>query len=228
MLEELLELERETFLWLNGFQTPLADFFFKLYTGVAGWLPILFFVVMGCIYSKNNRDRILIAVSVIVVVMCCDLFTSYLTKPLFARLRPGHHPAFSEVVKTLGGYIGDLYGFMSGHATNAFGFIVFSSLLLRYRPYTWLMICWGLVMAYSRIYLGMHFISDIVGGMIFGSLIGWGVFRLYNRFKMRGMRGDSPCFTSRFATSQKRTIFWVQGGYLVFLFLFSAAGVVLF
>ncbi|MCD8185052.1 MAG: phosphatase PAP2 family protein, partial [Rikenellaceae bacterium] len=61
----------------------------------------------------------------------------------------------------------------SGHTTQAFGIAVFTALLFRNQLYSWTLFVWASVMAYSRIYLGAHFVSDILGGILAGGFIGW-------------------------------------------------------
>jgi undecaprenyl-diphosphatase len=108
-----------------------------------------------------------------------DQLSSGFFKPFFHRLRPTHHPLFCNEVDTVLNYRGGLYGFISGHAANSFGFAVFSALLLKNRVYTWTVLIFAFINAYSRIYLGLHFISDVVVGMLVGAIIGYIVYKIY-------------------------------------------------
>jgi undecaprenyl-diphosphatase len=71
-----------------------------------------------------------------------------------------------------------LYGFVSAHAANAFSFATFTALLFRSRGYAIFIYPWACVIAYTRIYLGVHYPGDILGGILLGTLVGWGIFRL--------------------------------------------------
>jgi undecaprenyl-diphosphatase len=71
-----------------------------------------------------------------------------------------------------------LYGFVSAHAANAFSFATFSALLFRSKGYAMFIFPWACLIAYTRIYLGVHYPGDILGGALLGGLIGWGVFKL--------------------------------------------------
>jgi len=106
----------------------------------------------------------------------CDQVASSFFKPLFERFRPTHHPDFKEMVDIVNGYRGGRYGFISSHATNSFGLAVFISLLFRHRRVTISVVCWALLNSYTRIYLGVHFISDILAGIIVGTIL---AFLLY-------------------------------------------------
>lgn len=189
MLENVLAFERETFLWLNGSHTPYLDRFMWLYSGKAVWLPLAAFILFLLVYKKKWREWILILLSIVLVIALCDQFASHLCKPLFTRFRPTHHPDFMNEVQTVFGYRGGLYGFMSSHAANAFGFATFITLLFRNKWFTATIFFWAILTSYSRIYLGVHFISDIIPGALVGILFGYGVYRLYVKVRSEVIPG---------------------------------------
>ncbi|MDR1102436.1 MAG: phosphatase PAP2 family protein [Tannerella sp.] len=192
-LEQILEYEREAFLWLNGGHTPFLDSFIGLYSGKAVWIPAALWILLTICYRKPVRESLLILLCIALVITLCDQFASGLCKPLFTRLRPTHHPDFCEQVQIIGNYRGGRYGFISGHAANAFGFAVFTLLLFRHRWYTAVILLWGVFMAYTRIYMGVHFISDILPGALSGSLFGYAGYRLYRRVRRKtGKTTDPP------------------------------------
>jgi undecaprenyl-diphosphatase len=179
MLERILEYERSMFFMLNGSNSPFLDRFMWLYTGKMVWLPLAVVIFVILIYKKNWRESFLILLAIALVVTLCDQFASHLVKPYFERFRPTHHPAFMEDVKTVFGYRGGRYGFISSHAANAFGFAMFMSLLFRYRIFTIAIFLWAFLTAYTRVYLGVHFISDVVPGALAGLFFGWLVYTIY-------------------------------------------------
>lgn len=110
-----------------------------------------------------------------------------------------------DQVKTVFDYRGGKYGFISSHAANAFGFATFMSLLFRYRLFTWTIFLWAALTAYTRVYLGVHFISDIVPGAIAGVFFGWLVYWLY--IKARAfVPGTSGEASALYSDKQKRII----------------------
>ena len=121
----------------------------------------------------------LAVVAVGLLVLFCDQLSSGIAKPLFHRFRPTHQPDFQDAVHTVFNYRGGRYGFFSGHATNSFGFATLIALMFRNKILTTAMYIFAFVMAYSRIYLGVHFISDVVVGMLVGILVGIFIYRLY-------------------------------------------------
>ena len=76
---------------------------------------------------------------------------------------------------------GGSYGFVSSHAANSFGLAAVSSGLVRKRWFSWSIFTWAVLVSYSRIYLGVHYPGDVIGGMILGLIIGWIVIFVYKR-----------------------------------------------
>lgn len=196
MLEKILVYERDAFLWLNGSHTDYWDNFMWLYSGKTVWLPLAVFILIVLLYKKNWRESLLLLLAIVLVITLCDQFASHVCKPLFTRFRPTHHPDFMEQVQTVFGYRGGNYGFISSHAANAFGFAVFMSLLFRNKLFTWTILLWATITAYSRIYLGVHFISDIVPGIVSGVFFGYISYLLYvkvRRILLPEVGGIIPC-----------------------------------
>lgn len=205
MVEKILVYERDLFFMLNGSDSPFLDRFMWLYSGKAVWLPLAFFILVVLLYKKKWRESILILLAIVLVITLCDQFASHVCKPIFTRFRPTHHPDFMDQVKTVFDYRGGRYGFISSHAANAFGFATFMSLLFRYRLFTWTIFLWAALTAYTRVYLGVHFISDIVPGAIAGVFFGWLVYWLY--VKVRPVvTGTNTNASELYSIGQKRLI----------------------
>ena len=205
MVEKILVYERDLFFMLNGSDSPFLDRFMWLYSGKAVWLPLAFFILVVLLYKKKWRESILILLAIVLVITLCDQFASHVCKPIFTRFRPTHHPDFMDQVKTVFDYRGGRYGFISSQAANAFGFATFMSLLFRYRLFTWTIFLWAALTAYTRVYLGVHFISDIVPGAIAGVFFGWLVYWLY--VKVRPVvTGTNSNASELYSTGQKRLI----------------------
>ena len=121
---------------------------------------------------------------------------SNLAKDTFQRLRPSNEPGL--MVHLVNAYKGGDYGFYSGHATNNFSIAVFLIVLAGKRfKWIWMIaLSYALIISYTRIYLGVHFPGDIIGGAIMGSLIGYlsgrlGVYLLSLR-KKKGTENYFP------------------------------------
>ena len=180
MVEKILIYERDAFFALNGSDSAFLDRFMWIFTGKAVWLPLAFLILLVLIYKKNWRESLLVMLAIVFVVTLCDQFASHVCKPIFTRFRPTHHPDFMDQVKIVFGYRGGLYGFISSHAANAFGFATLMALIMRDKLFGWTIFFWAALTAYTRVYLGVHFISDIVPGAISGVFFGYLVYRLYS------------------------------------------------
>lgn len=180
MLEYLLQFEREWFLTINSFHTPFLDSAMMMYTGFIAWIPFILFFAIWLVYNKPRKEWLPLLAALVVVVVLGNLIAEFMFKPFFERLRPTFHPDFAGVVKTVKGYTGGgSYGFISGHSTFSFSVALFTSLVFRYKPYTIVVFLWAALMVYSRLYLGVHFITDVIPGILVGLLVGWGIYRLY-------------------------------------------------
>lgn len=178
MMESILELERGVFLWINGTHTPFLDMLFWWFAGTLIWCPLL--LVPSYYVWRRPKNWLPAVISLLLIPVLCYVASDYVFKPIFTRFRPTTHPLFMDAVTILREYkAGGLYGFISGHTTNAFGFAVLSLLLVKNKIYTALILLWAFLMGYSRIYLGAHFISDVVGGLIVGVLLAIAVYYLY-------------------------------------------------
>jgi undecaprenyl-diphosphatase len=181
MLEKILPYEASLFYFLNGSDSCLMDHFMWLFSYKFTWIPLYlcFFILFIYKYRNNRKECILILVSLFLVILICDQVASGILKPVFARYRPTHHPDFKDQVHILFDYRGGLYGFASSHASNAFGFVMFTALLFKNKWFSILFFTHALITAYSRIYLGVHFISDVVVGAFIGILAAILVYKLY-------------------------------------------------
>ncbi|MDR1738733.1 MAG: phosphatase PAP2 family protein [Candidatus Symbiothrix sp.] len=176
MLEQELIWERDVFLLLNGSDSLFWDRFFYGCSYKWTWALLYLALLFVLIYRRPWKEVLLVVISVVVLIVLCDQLASGICKPLFHRFRPTHHPDFKDIVDIVGNKRGGLYGFVSSHAANAFGLATFTALLFRNRLFTATILMFAFLNAYSRIYLGVHFISDVIAGALLGSLCGYAVF----------------------------------------------------
>lgn len=174
-MDLLNNLDKELFLYLNGFHNALWDYNMTLFTLTQLWIPF-YLVIVVIIVNKYGKKSLWILLAVALLILFADQFSGIL-KHSVKRLRPSNDPVISQLAHvffTKGG----LYGFVSAHAANAFSFATFSLLLFKNRSYTFFIIPWAMMIAYTRIYLGLHYPGDILGGTILGILIGAGMYKL--------------------------------------------------
>ena len=220
MLEKILEYERGAFLWLNGSHNTFWDNFMWLYTGKIVWIPVLLLLIFLLFYKKDWKEALLIVLSIALVITICDQFSSTICKPYFMRFRPTHHPDFMDYVKTVNDYRGGKYGFFSGHAANSFGFATFSLLLFHNRWFTISILGWSTLMVYTRIYLGVHFISDIIVGVLVGMIIGFGIYRLYVFLRLKLLKKNDKS-SELYPDSIQKILILVLCATIVFMLIYS-------
>ena len=192
MLEQLLVWERDAFFLLNGSNSPFLDHFMWLYSGKVVWLPLDLFILFVLCYKRDWRQSLLLLLMIALTITLCDQFASHICKPLCMRYRPTHHPDFMAQVKVVFGYRGGLYGFISSHAANAFGFAMFLTLLLKNKGLGVSLFLWATLTAYSRVYLGVHFITDILPGALSGLCFGALAYALYRYLRKRFRMAEEP------------------------------------
>ncbi|NLA64294.1 MAG: phosphatase PAP2 family protein [Bacteroidales bacterium] len=190
-IDKLLPLERDFFLALNGSDSLFWDNAMWTFTGLVTWLPMVLFILYIAFRNQQLKQGMLVLGSILLVLLLSSYVSGSIFKPFFKRYRPTHHPDFKDLVDIVNNFRGGDYGFISGHATNSFGLAFFISLLFRNQLVTISMMLWATLNSYSRIYLGVHFISDIVAGFLMGALIGLLVYKLYKKVQHRSY--DALC-----------------------------------
>lgn len=178
-VERLLPLERNLFFAMNGSDSLFLDNVMWTISGRFIWIPVFLFILFLFFYRARRKEAILVTLFFILLFVATDQISSGFFKPFFERFRPTHHPDFKDMVDIVKGYKGGRYGFISGHATNSFGVAVFLSLVFRNRLVILSTLLWATINSYTRIYLGVHFISDIIAGMVVGTIVAFIVYAMY-------------------------------------------------
>lgn len=164
------ELDRTIFLFLNSHHSPFFDTVMWIVSMKTVWIP-LYIAIIWMIFRKYGR-RAWIPLILVPVLVLIDDQGSTLLKNLVGRPRPCHEPALEGMVHTVNGYCTGMYGFVSGHAANSFGVAAFASPLLKKNWLSWSLFICAAVISYSRIYLGVHYPGDIIGGALLGLAAG--------------------------------------------------------
>jgi len=159
--------------------SPFFDDVFVWISDKYSWIP--FYVSLLVMVGVKQRWKALyVVLSIILLILMSDLSSVHLFKNVFERLRPCHNEKIASMVHIVNGHCGGKYGFVSSHATNMFALATFIGLLFKkqFKYMLGFMLLWAAIIAYSRVYLGVHYVFDIVCGGILGSVIGVFVYKL--------------------------------------------------
>lgn len=181
-VEQLIAWDKQLLLLGNSFHTPFLDNFVIIFSGKIIWIPAVL-AILYAIVRTQKRDAVWVVLFLALAIVLADQISSGLIKPLVARWRPTHEPSLEGMVHIVHGYTGGRYGFVSSHAANACAVALFTSLLFRRRLYSLTIGLWAVANMYSRIYLGVHYPGDIIGGILVGLGSAWAAYALMKRFK---------------------------------------------
>lgn len=185
-------LDQSLLLAINGFHAPWADGMMWAISRTNTWVALYAALLFTVWKQWGWKECALIVLGVIGVVACCDQLASHVAKPLVERLRPTHDPALSTLIHTVYGYKGGLYGFFSSHAANTFGLATILTWLFRHKGISVVLYAWAVLSSYSRMYLGVHYPSDILCGMLCGVAIGSLVYYVIRRYVKNDQNAVNP------------------------------------
>lgn len=184
-MEQLLKLDEQLFLWLNGIHSTWMDPIMAIVTKTQLWVP-LYLLLIYLIVKQYKKNSWIYLVALTCVILITDQVTASIMKPYFERLRPSHEPSLASVIHLVDNQRGGQFGFASSHAANTFGVAMFVWLSLKKsNKFIWTIFGWSIVMSYSRVYLGLHYPGDILVGAILGLMTGWGVAKAVQKLMER-------------------------------------------
>jgi len=179
-MKDIIAIDKQLFLFLNNLGSEQFDFIWLLITKQLHWTPF-FIVVFYFIQKKTGWKNFgIIILFIALLITFTDQFTN-LVKTFFERTRPCNVPEFQGIMRIVKD--SETFSFFSGHAANSMATTTFVFLILRnfYKNVAFLYF-FPLVFAYSRIYLGLHFPSDIITGYFFGMIFGFLCFLIYKKY----------------------------------------------
>jgi undecaprenyl-diphosphatase len=183
MIDSLKMLDRILLLKINSFHTPLLDLI--MWQMSETWPTIVIICAVAfAFYKKFSARKAAEFIIGCAIVFACTDFSSNMIKHGVKRYRPTHNLEIKDQIHLVNNYSGGQYTFFSGHSANTFGIITFMYLCIHWirARYKLLLFVYPLVVVYSRMYLGVHYPSDIFAGMIDGLLFGTLVYYIMDAY----------------------------------------------
>jgi undecaprenyl-diphosphatase len=174
MIETLKNIDHQLFFFINGKHNVFFDALMKSISDPRVAFPLYLFVIYLFIvlYKKKSWFYVL---ALFAVVGFADFASVQFFKEVFMRFRPCHEPDFMYNVHLVNSHCGGKFGFVSSHATNNFALATIFGLLnyKNFRFFTYVLFFWAIIVSYSRVYLGVHYPGDVLGGAILGATVAY-------------------------------------------------------
>ena len=168
-------------LLLNGSQSAYVDQLAVIASRTATWLPLAVVLLYVLVRHNNLVTLAWTVLGLALAIALADQVASSVFKPLVERFRPAQDPSIMYMVDVVNGYRGGLYGFFSSHAANTFAVATFVALLIKDHSLTLWLYSWSFVNCWSRVYLGVHYIGDVLTGAVWGLFVGWAIYKLWEK-----------------------------------------------
>ncbi|MDY6206895.1 MAG: phosphatase PAP2 family protein [Prevotella sp.] len=182
ILQFLIDLDTRLFLYLNAHHNMFWDVFMFHYSSKWVWVPLYLSITYVIARNFSWRAALICLVAGVCLVVITDQVASSLLRPIIGRLRPSNlQNPISDMVHIVDGYRGGRFGFPSAHSANSWGLAFFILYLFRSHKLTVFLCFWATINCYSRIYLGVHYLGDLLIGMLVGFTSASVVYHIFQR-----------------------------------------------
>ena len=186
-IEGIKYFDIEILLFINSLHTPFLDHLIFWMTKVWFWLPFFAWIIYALIKKYKSKTWVVLLFCALSITLTDQ--SSVFIKNKIQRLRPSHQMIFQDYLHlhTFDNgkvYRGGTYSFVSSHAANSFGLVIL--LIYFFTPITrhrwWIFPAWAFIFCLTRIYLGVHYPSDIFAGAVLGVVCGLLILLLHHIF----------------------------------------------
>jgi undecaprenyl-diphosphatase len=190
MLEQLLQLDEQLFIYLNSMGSERWDGIWLFITNKFAWIPLYALLLYLVFKNFGLKNMVIVMVLVGVMITFTDQLAN-LFKHGFGRPRPCREEHLNELIRYIAPRCGR-FGYFSAHAASSMALAVFLGLLFRntYKFLVFLLLFWAAIVGISRIYVGVHYPLDTLTGMFIGAGVGYGFYKIAMRFKV-GIEGST-------------------------------------
>jgi undecaprenyl-diphosphatase len=190
LLDKLLEFDTWLLLKINNSWTnPVFDTVFPFWRQSQTWIPLYFFLFIFITLNFGKRSWWWI-LALLLTASLADQISSNFIKEAIGRIRPCRNPDLASQIRFFVTYCPGSGSFTSSHAVNHWATAIFitSTLNQFFGKWKWLFIAWAAVVCYAQVYVGVHYPTDVIGGAVLGSLIGYGMSFIYKSQKRIGLK----------------------------------------
>ncbi|QWX84301.1 phosphatase PAP2 family protein [Cellulophaga sp. HaHaR_3_176] len=180
MLEKLLTWDRETFIYLNSLGIEKYDHFWSFATNISTWIPLYVLFAYLLLTKKPNKEDWRKFATVFLMLIFVLALTG-ITKEWVGRLRPSIDENINTLIRIVKASNG--FSFFSGHSAFSFSLTTIIVLFLKHKyKWVWVFYIWPFFLAFSRIYVGVHYPVDLITGATVGILSANLFVAIYLRF----------------------------------------------
>jgi membrane-associated phospholipid phosphatase len=193
MWEQLLRFDRALFENINSVWTnPLFDAVMPFMRHYLHWAPLYLFLALFVLLNFKTNG-IWWMVFFLVTVALTDMTGTYIFKHNIGRVRPCNDPVITHLRLLLERCAGGS-SFISNHAANhlGMGMFIFITFRKNFKNWAWLGIAWAVLIAYSQVYVGVHYPLDVICGALLGLAFGGLTGTIFNKKYGFAIFGKQP------------------------------------
>lgn len=167
---------------LMGSNSAILDHIALTLTNAWTWLPLYISLLILIIKNNDDMQQIVVCFAFAVLgIAMASVMANVIAKPLVERVRPCNNPEIMYMFQVAGDLHNKDYSFFSSHAANTMALTVFFILLVKSYALSFTLITWSLINCWTRLYLGQHYLTDIIVGIIWGVISGVVAYFLFHK-----------------------------------------------
>lgn len=176
--QEIHKTDQLLSLKINSWDSSLTDPIWQFFSNIPVWIP-MYVLIVGClIWRLGWKKGLVFVLAATATFGFCDQFSNFI-KDLVGRPRPLNDPFMVEHGLNILDGTTKSFSFFSAHAANSFGLATCTYIgfrqdtRLRYRGYAWWMFFWASMVSISRVFVGKHYLGDVIAGIFVGAAAGY-------------------------------------------------------